>query len=260
MVSKPQRILLSYIQVRGPALEATYDAIKRNARCSFDQLRELFCMPEKNTSSLQTGQLRGCLNFLRTVNLVKVESVSGEETFGIVDDLQSIPFHAILLHKLRLTKDASFYEVQKVLARNDISLINLNQLRRLVEDSLDLGFAWTPVKLNFWMELADFLCLGTKMSSRNFIFYPSPELIYTILESFAENHGQIRLNKFVEYLRSNFFECLTKEGHFRLFQGLQQTLLLLEKHERVEFISMSDDPRLVKVGDKSVSLVSVKGG
>jgi len=260
MVSKPQRILLSYIQVRGPALAATYDVIKNNANCSFDHLKELFCMPEKNTSSLQTGQLRGCLNFLRTVDLVEVESVSGEETYRIIDNLQRMPFHAVLLHKLRLAKDTSFYKVQKVLAGNDISFINLKQLRRLVEDSLDLGFAWTPEKLNFWMELADFLCLGTKTSSRSFIFYPSPELIYTLLEGFAEDYRQIRLNKFVEYLRSNFFECLTEEGHFQLFKGLQQTLLLLEEHERIEFISMSDDPRLVKVGNESVSLISVKRG
>lgn len=259
-MSKPQRILLSYIQVRGPALAAIYDVIKNSANSGFSNLRELFCMPEKNTSKLQIGQLRGCLNFLRTIDLVEAESMSGEETYRINADLQSMPFYAVLLHKLRLAKDASFYKVQKVLARNDISFINMKRLRRLVEDSLDLGFAWTSEKLNFWMELADFLRLGIKTSSRSFIFYPSPELIYAVLESFAKDHGQIHLNMFVEYLRSNFFECLTKEGHFQLFKGLQQTLLLLEEHERIEFISMSDDPRMVKVGNESVSLISVKGG
>ena len=259
-MSKPERILLSYVQVRGPALAATYYAIKNNMDCSFDHLRGLFCTPKKNGSGFEIGQFRGCLNFLRAVDLVKMHLVSGEETYRILEESPSMPFRALLLHRLRLADDQSFYEVQSHLARNDVIFIPLDELKRSVEDSLDLDFAWTQEKLNFWMELADFVGLGTRTSSRSFIFYPSPELIHTLLAGFPRDSGRIRLKKFVEYLRSEFFECLTDPDRFQMFRGFQQSLLLLEKQERIRFISMSDDPDLVKVGDKSISLISVKEG
>lgn len=259
-MSKPERILLSYVQVRGPALAATYYAIKDNEDCSFDYLRELFCTPEKNGSGFEIGQLRGCLNFLRAIELVKMHFESDEETYRIREESLGIPFYALLLHRLRLADDPSFYEVQKHLVRNDIVLIPLAQIKRSVEDSLDLGFTWTQEKLNFWMELADFVGLGIKTSSRNFMFYPSPDLVHTLLANFSKDSGRIRLKDFVEHLRSEFFECLTDPHRFQIFRGLQQSLLFLEKQGRIGFISMSDDPDMVKVGEKSISLVSVKGG
>ncbi len=268
-MDKPEKILLSYVHVRGPALAATHNVIKNNENCSFNYLKERFCMPKKNSSKFQTEQLDGCLKFLRTVDIVEMNSVSGKETYRIVEDLSGMPFHVLLLRKLRLAEDGpsrphSFYEVQKVLVQNDISFIHLDQLRRLVEKSLraraDLDFTWTLEKLNFWMELADFLGLGTKTTSRSFIFYPSPQLVHTLLESFSQDSEQKRLSRFVEYLRSNFFECLTQHGDFSIFKGLQQTLLLLEGEKRIRLISMSDDPELVKVGNNDVSLISIEGG
>lgn len=260
MMSKPERILLSYVHIRGPALAATYYAIKNNKDCNFDHLRRLFCTPKKNGSGFEIGQLRGCLNFLRAVDLVKMHLESDEETYRILEESPSMPFQALLLHRLRLADDQSFYEVQRHLARNDVIFISLDELKRSVEDSLDLDFTWTQEKLNFWMELADFVGLGTRTSSRSFIFYPSPKLLHTLLADFSRDSGRIRLKKFVEYLRSEFFECLTDPNLFQIFRGLQQSLLLLEKQERIRSISMSDDPDVVKVGDKSISLISVKGG
>jgi len=259
-MSKPERILLSYVQVRGPALASTYYAIKNNEDCTFDHLRGMFCTPKKNGSGFEIGQLRGCLNFLRAIDLVKMDFESDEETYRICEKSPDIPFNALLLHRLRLADDQSFYMVQRHLVRNNVVFIPLDELIRSVEDSLDLGFTWTQEKLNFWMELAAFVGLGSKTSSRIFIFYPSPELVHTLLTDFLRDSDRIRLKKFVEYLRSEFFECLTDPDRFQIFRGLQQSLLLLEERERIGFISMSDDPELVKVGEKSISLITIKGG
>ena len=251
--------MLSYITVRGPDLEAVYDVVRDEGIVSFDSLAELFCMPEEGVGSVKTGQLRDCLNLLRAIDILDVTKPPKTENYKLEEGLKHDSFPILLLNKLRLAKDRSFYEVQRLIVRKDILHVHVDELKRIVESALDLNFAWTVEKLNFWMSMAHFLGLGRR-SYRRFVCYPKPDLIENLLQDFFANNKaeQAHPRDFFNYVSSEFFECLTEQG--QLFQGFQQTMSLLERKGTVRLIPLSDDPNPIQVGKKHVSLLSIMGG
>lgn len=246
-----ERILLSYITIRGADLESLCQTIKEKKIASFDFLAELFAMPDKTTSTLQVAQLRDCVNFLRSLGILKTGKLKRTDEFVLASDLQEMPFQLILLSKLRSARDKSFYQVHTHLVSKDVLLFDLNQLKQSVEKSIDLGFAWTEEKLNFWMDLAEFVGLGRRYSlTRSFVCYPSPVLLLELMKIFtAEKTKPASLKAFANHVSSNFFECFTQQK--MLSEGLQQSLLFLESRERISLIpAPSDDPSPVTIRDK----------
>jgi len=262
-MSKSERILLSHITVRGPDLESIHQVVKDRKSASFDFLANLFAMPEAGGSGVQVHQLRECLNFLETVGIIKANKSTKGEEFVLEPNLPDVAFPLILLNRLKLSAENSFYLVHKHLVSNDVLSVDMGALKRTVESSLELGFTWNEQKLGFWMNLADYLGLGKKYAySQIFVCFPSSELLknlLTVTVSKRKSGERVNLGEFVNYLSTEFFECLTREG--LLFKGLQQSLLVLQRKGRISLVpAASDDPNPTFVDGKRIGFVSLKGG
>jgi hypothetical protein len=259
-VSGSGRIILSYINVRGPALESVYQIVRKHETASFDMLTDLFSIPETSESSPQTGQLRDCLNFLEGTGILRIIEKSKTEEVAIASNFGERPFKLVLLNRLRSDKKNPFHLVHSHLVSYDIVKFEISGLKQSVEKALDLGFTWTDEKLNFWMDLADYLGLGRKYASwRSFVSYPTPELVQYMISDFRRGKKvNVNLRKFLEYVSSSYFECFTREG--KLFEGLQQTLLYLQRKGLATLRpAASDDPNTILLGGKPYASVSLEG-
>lgn len=256
-MSISKRIILSYITIRGSDIESIYKVLKFRGPTSIDELKDLFAIVATGESSEQSGQLNDCISFLVNVEILKTDN-SGTEV-DLASDFAEMPFKLVLLNKFRLDKNNPFSLIHSLLVDYDLIRVSLNGLKPAVEKALDLEFTWTDEKLDFWLDLANYIGLVRKFAGhRSFAFYPNPELVHDIILNYPGEKGtELNLRRILGYCSTNFFNCLTKEG--RIFKGLQQSLLFLKSKNLITLIpAASDDPNPVRVDGKPYSLISLE--
>ncbi|MCW4005299.1 MAG: hypothetical protein NWF04_01675 [Candidatus Bathyarchaeota archaeon] len=244
-VPKSNRILLSYITLRGYELESVYQATK-DASLNFEVLEQRF--------SLEKGLLRECVSFLLNTGLLKTNA--DESEIARAKNFPDLPFKLLLLNQLRLDKANPFSLVHSHLIANDFFRIDRESLMRSVEKSLNFDFAWNDEKLNFWMDLASYLSLGRKYAC--FVIYPSPKLLTTVFEDFLKRGpNQHSLKNFLTYCAMNYFDCFTREG--AVSKGLQLSLLQLNQKGTISIKpAASDDPNAVLLSGKQYGNIALR--
>jgi hypothetical protein len=255
-----EKILLSYITLRGYDLESIYHVVKDSNGCTFEDLVDKFSVGNPDNNEIPTGQIRDCISFLVNVNVIRASENKNE--YSLTQDFKEVPFKLVLLNKFRIDKSNAFSAVLSHLISLDVMQFDISEFQHSVEKGLDLGFTWTPEKLDFWMDLADYLSLGRKyVGKHSFALYPSPKLLFSILKDCLSYENSkletITLGNFLDYCSTHYFPILTRER--LLFKGLQQSILQLNKIGEVQLRpAASDDPHGVLLNGKLFGHISLE--
>lgn len=270
MSSKFQKLLLSYIQVRGVVLEKIFLFVKEKQRISFNDILNQYGDVTQDSSK---SFVWDCIKFLATVSLIDVkdEKTDNDKIISITKDvLATMPFKGLLLHHLRLSVDDSFYTWHKALVENDTLKIESSDVQKIAETSLSSEFTWNREKTGFFLDLLEFVELGKRIGTSDLLNVPSKHLIKTLLLLYASQGDigggsrrnktndarEVPIRKFVDYLRSNYMECYTLKG--KLYKGMQYVLEDLSERNEIELKLQSDaalgyEP--LTIGEKSVSSI-----
>jgi hypothetical protein len=258
-MSELKRNILGYITLRGSDIESVYQVLRTQGQKSIEELKNLFGIFSLDTSDEQLGQLNDCISFLTNVAIVKTDT--SNELVSLASNFGETPFKLLLLNRMKTEKNNPFILVHSLLVTYDETRCHLNNVKTSVEKKFDLGFTWTDEKLDFWLDLANYIGLVKKLTgSREFLFYPHPNLVYDIFLNFLTGKKtEFNLKKIFDQCSTDFFDCFTQEG--LLFKGLQQSLLILNNRNLITLQpAASDESNPVKIDGKPYGFVSIKKG
>lgn len=251
------RLLISHITLRGPELAQVYALVAARPEIGADELRERLAPAATGASpfELADAPLREALSFLTLAGLV--EARGRQRRYSASPRLTGAPFPLLLLHHLRShaeERQRAISLVHQSLVADDAVTTTAAALR----DQLERGplrdlFAWTGEKVTLWAHLAAHLGLVRRVErSPELLAVPSLGLTLSALAwATCGASGDGSLDAALRRVDASLFACFTSRG--RVHKGLSQSLLALERLERIRLSHSADAARSLLLGERRVS-------
>ncbi|MDG6998755.1 MAG: hypothetical protein JRN15_06545 [Nitrososphaerota archaeon] len=257
---KPEKLLLGYIQIRGHALRRIFEKIRDNPKVTYAELSNQFLVMGSNQEGRKESKasLRDYVNFLNALDMIVASGDGDDGSFRVSGKNTDLEFGLSLLGSIRKATDQSFYSLQQLLAQSDVLQWDDATLQKEAERSLNFDFAWTHEKIAFFVNMADYLGIGKKLTS-GLLNSPSENLVLGMLKQVSgDGHGFIPAKEAINKIRAQFLEPYTAKGD--LYQGFQWALEGLSQKGLVKFKLESDATRRsepIRVVGADVSLLGI---
>lgn len=259
-MSKPEKLILGYIQLRGRALEEIFQYIRNSTGSSLDEVSGKFVVEKAGIESDDgSSRIKDYLNFLLSLGLITQGSGKEKDSYTPTKGLPTLDFKPLMLWSLKKAKDQSFCRLQDALVQSDLLELTPEELLKQAELGVDLEFTWTREKVVFFKNLAEFVGLASRYGT-NLINRPTLDLVELLVRAFPGKGNVIPMKGFLDYVSKQFIPCYTRTG--TVYKGLQWTLSSLNSHRFIEMKLESDSSKdfsPVQIGQKSYSFFKVRG-